>query len=238
MQRQGVGHATNVAGHHRHRAKLAHGPRGAQHHAVDQAPFDVRQGHVPEHLPAVGTEQARSLFFLGALLLHQRDQLTGNEGHGDEDGRQHDARQSEDDLDIVVLQPRPEKALGAEHQHVDQAGDHRRYRERQVDQGDQDALATEGVLAHAPGGADAEYQVQRHRDDDGEQRQLQRRQGIRLEDRLEEGTETVLQRLRYHDHQRQQQKQCEHQPAKADQDAPRRGAAATCGIGGGVSAQG
>ncbi|MNC47723.1 hypothetical protein D3C75_968010 [compost metagenome] len=175
---------------------------------------------MPEHLPAVGTEQPCSLLLLRALLLHQRDQLTGHERHGNENGRQDNARQGEHDLDIVVLQPRPEQALRAEHQHVDQAGDHRRHRERQVDQGDQDTLATEGVLAHAPGGADAKYQVQRHRDNHGEQGQLQRRQRIGFEYRLEEGAKTVLQRLRYHDHQRQQQEQGEHQPAKADQDTP------------------
>ena len=124
MQRQGVGHATDVARHHRHRTELAHGPRGTQHHAVDQPPFDVRQGHVPEHLPAVGTEQPCSLLLLRALLLHQRDQLTGHERYGNENGRQDNARQGEHDLDIVVLQPRTEQALRAEHQHVDQAGDH------------------------------------------------------------------------------------------------------------------
>lgn len=172
MQRQGVGHPANVPGNHRHRTELAHRSRSTQHHAIDQAPFDVRQGHVPEHLPAIGTEQARGLLFLGALLLHQRDQLTGHERHGDEDGRQDDPRQGKDDLDIVILQPRPEQALGAEHQHVDQAGDHRRDRERQVDQRHQDALAAEVVLAHAPRGADAEYQVQRHRNDHRQQGEL------------------------------------------------------------------
>ncbi len=40
----------------------------------------------------------------------------------------------EDDLDAVRLEPRPEQALRAEQQHEDQARDHRRDRERQVDQ--------------------------------------------------------------------------------------------------------
>ncbi|MNZ82663.1 hypothetical protein D3C78_1013670 [compost metagenome] len=175
---------------------------------------------MPEHLPAVGPKQARGLFFLGALLLHQRDQFTGHERHGDEDGRQDDARQGEDNLDVVILQPRPEQALGAEHQHVDQTCDHRRHRERQVDERDQDALATEVVLADAPGGADAEHQVQRHRDGHGDQGQLQRRQGVGLEDRLEERAQAHFQALGHHDHQRQQQEQGENQPAKADQDTP------------------
>ncbi len=143
MQRQGVGHPANVPGHHRHRAELTHGPGGAQHYAIDQAPLDVRHGDMPEHLPAIGAEQARSLLFLGALLLHQRDQFTSHERHGDEDGRQDDARQRKHDLDVVIRQPRPEQALGAKHQHVDQARDHWRHRERQVDQRHQHALAAE-----------------------------------------------------------------------------------------------
>src|SRR5690606_42146226 len=63
-------------------------------------PFDVGQGHVPEHLPAVGAEQTRGFLFLGALFLHQRDQFTGDEGYGDEYGGEDDAGQGEDDLDV------------------------------------------------------------------------------------------------------------------------------------------
>ena len=53
----------------------------------------------------------RGLFLLGALRLHQRDQLARDEREGDEDRRQHDARHGEDDLDVVLAQPRPEPAL-------------------------------------------------------------------------------------------------------------------------------
>ncbi|MNT58625.1 hypothetical protein D3C72_1960730 [compost metagenome] len=153
---------------------------------------------MPEHLPAIGPEQARGLLFLGALLLHQRDQLAGDEGHGDEQGGQHDAGHGEDDLDVAVLQPLAEEALGAEQQHVDQAGDHRRHRERQIDQGDQQALAAELVLAHAPGGGDAEQQVERHRDGHGEQGQLERGNRVRLEDGGEEHAQALLERLAQH----------------------------------------
>ena len=71
---------------------------------------------MPEHLPAVGAEQARGLFLLRALFLHHRDQFAGDEGHGDEEGGQDDAGQGEDDLDIVLAQPGAEEALGAEQQ--------------------------------------------------------------------------------------------------------------------------
>ncbi|MNE45577.1 hypothetical protein D3C80_1398660 [compost metagenome] len=153
---------------------------------------------MPEHLPAVGAQQARGLFFLGALFLHQRDQLAGDEGEGDEDGRQDDAGHGEDDLDIAVLQPGAEITLGAEQQHVDEACDHRRDRERQVDHGHQQALAAELVLAHAPGGGDAEQQVERHRDGHGEQGQLERGNRVRLEDGGEEHAQALLERLAQH----------------------------------------
>jgi hypothetical protein len=78
------------------------------------------------------------------------------------------------------MQPAAEPALQAEHQHVDQAGDHRADRERQVDQRQQQVLAVELELRDRPGRGDAEHQVQRHADGGGDQRQLDRRQGIGL----------------------------------------------------------
>ncbi|MCY1240285.1 hypothetical protein D9M72_531240 [compost metagenome] len=174
---------------------------------------------MPEHLPAVGPQQACGFFLLGALFLHQRDQFAGDEGEGDEDGRQDDAGHGEDDLDVTVLQPLAEVALGAEQQHVDQTGDHRRHGERQVDQGHQQALAAKLVLAHAPGGGHAEHQVERHRDEHGDQGQLQRGEGVRLEDGIEEGAQALLQRLAQNHQQRQQEEQGEGQPGGGDQDA-------------------
>ena len=73
---------------------------------------------------------------LGALLLHHGDQLARHERDTDEHRREHDARKREDDLDVVRGEPRAEAALRAEQQHEDQAGNHRRHRERQVDQRD------------------------------------------------------------------------------------------------------
>ena len=92
MQRHGVGLAADVARDDADRAELAHRPRVAEDHAVEQRPLDVRQRDAPEDLPAAGAEHARRLFLLGALRLHQRDQLAGDEREGDEDRREHDAR--------------------------------------------------------------------------------------------------------------------------------------------------
>ena len=113
MQRHGVGQAADVARHHRDRAELAHGAGIAQQHAVEQAPFDVGQRHVPEGLPAIGAERQRRLLVAVALFLHQRDQFARDEGEGDEDGGEHDARHREQDLDAMRLQPRRRAAAAA-----------------------------------------------------------------------------------------------------------------------------
>ncbi len=213
-----------MARHHRHRAELSHGAGVAQQHAVQQAPFDIGQGDPAEHLPAVRSQRHRRLLILGALLLHQRDQLTGDEGEGDEQGGQHDARQREDDMDVMGPQPRAEPALQPEHQHVDQAGDHRRHREGQIDDGGQQALAPEVELRDAPGGADADRHVDRHADRRHQQGQADRGNGVGLRQRVEIDVETAAQRLAEHHHQRREQEQQQddrRRHGQGDTNAPR-----------------
>ncbi len=165
----------------------------------------------------LGAQHRRRFLLLGALRLHQRDQLARDERKGDEHRRQHDARHGEDDLEVVLAQPRPEPALQAEDQHVDQARDHRRHRERQVDQRDQQVLAAEAELGDRPGRGHAEDEVQRHRDRRGQQRQPDRVQRIRLGDRREIDAEPLLQRLVEHERQRHEQEQREERQRDADQ---------------------
>ena len=218
MQRHGVGEPADMPGHHGHRAELAHGARVAQQHAVEQAPFDVGQRHAQEDLQAAGAEHARGLLLLGALLLHQRDQLARDEREGDEDRGQHDARHREDDLDVVLGEPRTEEALGAEQEDVDQAGDHRRHRERQVDQRGQQALAGELEFRDRPRRDDAEDDVERHRDRRDQQGQPDRGERVGLGDAGEIGAETLAQRLDEHGEERQQQEQDEERERGRDQD--------------------
>src|SRR5678815_218930 len=142
VQRHGVGLAADVAGDDADRAELAHRARVAEDDAVEQRPLDVRQRDAAKDLPAARAEHARRLFLLGALRLHQRNQLAGDEREGDEDRRDDDAGQREDDLQVVVAQPFAEPALEAEDEDEDQPGDDRADRERQVDEGQQQVLAT------------------------------------------------------------------------------------------------
>ena len=130
MQRQGIGQAADMAGDHRYRAEFAHGAGSAQHHAIQQTPLDIRQGDAPEGAPAAGTEHQGSFLLLGALSLHQRNQLAGNERHGNKHRGQDNAGHGENDPDAMLIQPRSQPALGAEQQHINQPGDHRRHCER------------------------------------------------------------------------------------------------------------
>ena len=130
---------------------------------------------VQEGAPARGAERQRRLLLGRALLLHQRDQLAGDEGKGDEHRREHDAGHGEDDLDAVRPSARRRTGPARRRAARRQAGDHRRDREGQVDQGDQQALAAEVELGDRPGRGDAEDQVERHGDGGDEQRQPDRR---------------------------------------------------------------
>src|SRR5690554_4134722 len=67
VQRHGVGLPPNAAGYHRHRTELTQGPGITENHAVDQPPFDVGQGNVPEGFPATGAQGQRCLLFFLAL---------------------------------------------------------------------------------------------------------------------------------------------------------------------------
>ena len=84
-----------------------------------------------------------------------------------------------------VAQPLAEPALQAEDEHEDQAGDHRRDRERQVDQREQQVLAAEVELGDRPRRGDAEDEVQRHAIAAASERQPDRRQRVGLGDRGE-----------------------------------------------------
>ena len=183
LERHGVGLAADVTGNDADRSKLSHRPRVAQQHAVEEAEADIGQGHAPEGLPAGCAERQRGFFVGAALGAHQRDELARDEREGDEHGRQHEARKREDDADVVVCKPRAEPALGAEDQDEHQAGDDRRDREGELDQRDQRGLAAEVELGDRPGGGDAEDGVQRHRDRGDDQRQPDRRAGVRFGDR-------------------------------------------------------
>ena len=209
MQRHGVGLAPDMAAHHRDGAEFSQGAGVAEQHAIEQRPFDVGQRHAPESLKARGAQRRRRFFLVAALVHHQRDQFARHEGESDEDRGQHDAGQGEQDMDVIVGQRRPEPALHAKHQHIDQARHHRRDRERQVDQRHQEGLAGEVELGNGPGGGDAEDGVERHGDGGGGQGQFDRGQRVFVAERRESLAPAVRQRLAEDHRQRQHQDQAD-----------------------------
>src|SRR5215212_5829796 len=162
MQRHGVGVAANMAGYHGDCPELAHGAGIAQQHAIKQPPADVGKGDTEEGLEGGGAERESGFLILGALLLHQRNELAGHEGESHEHRRQNDAGHGKNNLDFMILQPWAEPALQAEKKHIDEARNHGGDRERNVDKSDQQAPAIEAEFGDDPGGHDAEGHVDRH----------------------------------------------------------------------------
>ncbi len=121
VQRHRVGEPADVAGNDRYRAKLSHGARIAENHAVQQGPLDVRQRHSEKGLPAACAQRERGLFLIIPLGLNHGQQLARDERERNENRREHDSGNGEDDPNAVRDQPWPEKPLQAEKQHVDQS---------------------------------------------------------------------------------------------------------------------
>ncbi len=195
VEGQGVRLAADVPRDDRHRAELAHRPRVAEDDAVEEAPLHARQRDAEERLPAARAEDARRLLLLGARRLHDRDELARHEREGHEDGGEDEAGDGEDDLEVVGLEPRAERAVPAEEEDEDHPGDDGRDREGEVDERDEDALAREVELRDAPRGREAEDEVERDGDRRGEERELQRRQGHRLAHGVDVGRQPLRERL-------------------------------------------
>ena len=115
------------------------------------------------------------------------------------------------------LEPGPEPALEPEQQHEHQARDHRRHRERQVDQRDEEALAAELELGDRPGGRDPDQRVERHRHRRGGERERDRRPGVGMPQRGKVGRDSLGERLGEDGDQRQEQDGAEERQADRDQ---------------------
>src|SRR5690606_7280208 len=195
LQRHGGGLAAYLARDHGHGAEFAHGAGIAEQHAIEQAPFDIGQRHPPEGLPARGAERERRFLVARALILHQRDQFARDEGEGDEDGGQHDARHGKENFDAIGFEPGAEHAAGAEKQDIDQARNDRRDRKGQVDQRDQEGLALEFELGDGPGGGNTEDDVERHGNGGDQEGQPDGRKRIGALQRLDIGADALPQGL-------------------------------------------
>ena len=234
MQRHGVGLTANMARHHRHRTKLAHGTGITKNDAIEQAPFDVGQGHTPKNLQTTGTQDHGGLLFFIALRLHQGNEFPRNERESDEHGGQHHARHSKNNLDVIRLQPRAKPTLCPENQDINKTRHHRRHRKRQVHQGGEKCLATKLKLGNRPRSTHAKYQIQRYSDDCDEEGQFDGRPCIGFFQRFIKSVKTFSQCFCEHRCQGQYQKQADKHQGNANQGAtqPHRLTCAVQGMGG------
>src|SRR5690606_2323213 len=114
----------------------------------------------------------------------------------------------EDDADAEILQqPSPDRGERAEQQHIDESGDDRRDRERQVDQRDQEGPAGKAVFGDGPGRRDAEDEVAGNGDGGDEQRQQDRRYRFAILEGGERLAEAEAERLHEDRDQRHEQEQ-------------------------------
>ena len=111
-----------------------------------------------------------------------------DEGKSHEDCCQDNARFGENDLDVVIVneagekiaverflareKERTEPALPPKNENVDEATDHRRDPQRQIDQRDEQRASAKGKSRHRPGSEEAEDRVQRDDNRRGQERQL------------------------------------------------------------------
>src|SRR5215204_1308839 len=150
-----------MARHHGDRTEFANSPTIAEEYAVEQSPFDVWQRHAAKRLPSARTEHQSRLLSIGALLLHQRNELTCDKRQGNEQSRDDDARYCKIDLDAMCEQPWPEQALQPKQQHEYHAADDRRDGKRQVDKRDQETFTGKIKFCDCPCGGNSEHDVQR-----------------------------------------------------------------------------
>ena len=110
MQRQGIGLAPDMTGHHRHRPEFAHRAGTAKDNAIEQPPFDIRQGNLPKNPPAAGSHKRRCFFLLPPLRFHHRHNAAGDKGQSHKDGCQHNPRHRKHHCHLISLQGVIERA--------------------------------------------------------------------------------------------------------------------------------
>ena len=113
-----------------------------------------------ESLPAARAQNESGFLFIASLRLHVRNQFARDKGNSHENGRQNDSRNREDDVDVVIRQPRSKPALRAEDQNKDQSRDHGRNRKWKIEQRDQKILAAKIELRNGPRRSNAKESIE------------------------------------------------------------------------------
>ena len=176
---------------------------------------------MPEGLPPAGAEREGGLFLFRADRLHDGDQLTRHKGKGDEHRRQRDAGDGKNNPEVVRFQPRAQETLAAEQHDQHQTRDHRRHRERQVDERNEHGLAAKVELGDEPGRGESVDHVQGQADGRHQNGQANGRQRIRVGQRVPVISPSLGQRLNEHIDQRQQQEDGAESERHRNQTPPR-----------------
>ena len=208
--------AADVAGHHRHRAELAHRPRIAEEHAVEQRPLHIRQRHAAEGLSSRSRRAtARPLrrAFPAACISGISSRATNGK------------------VTKIVASTMPGTAKMiwmscAASQGPSQpcapnsstktgpqiTGETENGRSISVTSS---ALAAELELGDRPGRADAEDDVERHRDRGDQQRQPDRRARVGIGDARRDRRRALRERLGEDDRERRDEEQSRERRASA-----------------------
>ena len=126
----------------------------------------------------------------------------------------------EDDLDVMLDEPRAEPSLRAEEQDPDHAGDDRGYGEREIDEGQQELAAGKAEFRDGPGRRDAADRVDGHADKCRDERQPDRVQGDILADGGQEDFPAFPEGLGEKRRQGQEQEQREDDHREGNQQPP------------------
>src|SRR5690606_28673193 len=135
--------------------------------------------------------------------------------------RENDARNGEDDLDVVLFEHGREPSATAEEQYQDEPGDHRRDAEGQIDYRDQRRASRKVVLGDEPRRDDSEDGIERNRDQRSQQGEADRGQSLRFHQGLPVGAEPAREGGAEHRDERRHEEEADEGEGRGDQDAPR-----------------
>ncbi len=117
-------------------------------------------------------------------------------------------------------EPRAEPTLQSEEEHEHEPRDHGRHREREVDQGHEQALARELELRHGPRSGEAEDDVRGDGDRGHREGEADRAACRRVRERREEGADALAQSLGEHGDERDDQERADEDQRRRDRQVP------------------
>ncbi len=173
-QRRDLGDVSDIAGDEDHRAIFADGSGEGEREAGEQRRRQGRQHHTDDGLQPARAESGGGLLQLHFEFRNNRLHGAHDERQADEDERDQNAPAGEGDLDVVVGERRAEPAIRRIQRRKRNAGDGRRQREGQIDEGVEQSTAGKIVSGEHPGDDEAKEQIDDRRREGDEEGRAQR----------------------------------------------------------------